>query len=171
MIDFKKAVITILLSVALIAVDGNHKTYGESNNEINKQVTCLADNIYFEARGESNISQRAVANVVMNRVNSGYFPSTVCEVVRQKDENTCQFSWWCNKKLKNKAKKRKVDKDLYNKIFILATDIYLNYNQHADITKGALYFHVRRLSKKQIGVRKLQMTTKIGQHVFYMLKV
>jgi len=52
-------------------------------------LTCLAQNLYHEARGEPEAGQRAVAEVTMNRVASGLFPATVCEVVYSK----YAFSW------------------------------------------------------------------------------
>lgn len=49
-----------------------------------REVTCLALNIYYEARGEPLSGQQAVAEVTMNRVASPRFPNTVCEVVYEK---------------------------------------------------------------------------------------
>ena len=73
------------------------------------ELTCLAKNIYFEARAESVQGKMAVANVTKNRVESGDFPDTYCEVVKQgvkrkhwkKDvmvpvKHQCQFSWYCD---------------------------------------------------------------------------
>ena len=52
-------------------------------------VTCLATNIYFEARSEDRVGQYAVAEVTLNRVASPDYPDDVCEVVWQDK----QFSW------------------------------------------------------------------------------
>lgn len=59
---------------------------------------CLADAIYFEARGEPVRGQIAVAQVVMNRVFSGYYPNTVCGVVYQNASRhlACQFTFACD---------------------------------------------------------------------------
>lgn len=59
---------------------------------------CLADAIYFEARGESARGQMAVAQVVMNRVFSGYYPNNVCGVVYQNANRhlACQFTFACD---------------------------------------------------------------------------
>ncbi|HTR13024.1 MAG TPA: cell wall hydrolase [Roseiarcus sp.] len=62
-----------------------------------RQMRCLAEAIYFEARSESEEGQAAVAQVVLNRVRSGIYPTTVCGVVYQ-DRNrpfACQFSFAC----------------------------------------------------------------------------
>lgn len=77
------------------------------------EMHCLAKNIYFEARGESTRGKVAVANVTMNRVDSPYYPNTICGVVYQAKHSTwwlkhhnrlvpvrhqCQFSWYCDGK-------------------------------------------------------------------------
>ncbi len=62
-----------------------------------RQMRCLAEAIYFESRGEPEEGQAAVAQVVLNRVRSGIFPTNVCAVVYQ-DRNrpfACQFSFAC----------------------------------------------------------------------------
>jgi spore germination cell wall hydrolase CwlJ-like protein len=63
-----------------------------------KQEKCLTDAIYFESRGEAVDGQVAVAQVVMNRVFSGFYPSTVCGVVYQNSERklACQFTFACD---------------------------------------------------------------------------
>lgn len=59
-----------------------------------KDLYCLTKNIYHEARGESYLGKIAVAQVTMNRVNSGQrWPDTICEVVYQQVKGTPQFSW------------------------------------------------------------------------------
>jgi spore germination cell wall hydrolase CwlJ-like protein len=59
---------------------------------------CLADAIYFEARGESVRGQMAVAQVVINRVFSGYYPNNICGVVYQNAHRRfrCQFTFACD---------------------------------------------------------------------------
>jgi spore germination cell wall hydrolase CwlJ-like protein len=63
-----------------------------------KHEKCLADAIYFEARGESVRGQMAVAQVVVNRVFSGYYPNNVCGVVYQNAHRhlACQFTFACD---------------------------------------------------------------------------
>lgn len=63
-----------------------------------KQEKCLADAVYFEARGEAVRGQIAVAQVVMNRVFSGFYPTTVCGVVYQSKNRhlACQFTFACD---------------------------------------------------------------------------
>jgi hypothetical protein len=63
-----------------------------------KSEKCLAEAIYFESRGEPERGQVAVAQVVMNRVFSGYYPTTVCGVVYQNAHRklACQFTFACD---------------------------------------------------------------------------
>lgn len=65
----------------------------------NKQLECLARNIYHEAGGEPFEGKVAVAQVTINRAESGDFPNDICKVVYQKnivyEKVLCQFSWYC----------------------------------------------------------------------------
>jgi len=135
--------------------------------EARKQVNCLADNIYFEARSEPLAGQQAVALVTMNRVGSGVFPSTVCAVVKQKTDTVCQFSWWCEAKPKAQSIARQFDQELYGPIRLVALDTYLNHDKIHDITKGSLFYHADYVSP---GWHNLKVTVKIGQHIFYKTK-
>ena len=85
-------------------------------NSLHNSVTCLAENIYFEARAESYSGKAAVGNVTRNRVESNSFPDTYCEVVQQGPKreswktksnpeldavyypvkHKCHFSWYCD---------------------------------------------------------------------------
>ena len=59
-------------------------------------LNCLAEAVYFEARGEASDGQRAVAQVVLNRVRHPAFPKTICAVVHQRSGSGCQFSFACS---------------------------------------------------------------------------
>lgn len=63
-----------------------------------KSEKCLTDAIYFEARGEAVRGQIAVAQVVVNRAFSGYYPTTICGVVYQNANRhlSCQFTFACD---------------------------------------------------------------------------
>ena len=64
----------------------------------NKEQKCLAEGIYFEARGEAVKGQAAVAQVILNRVRNPHYPDTICGVVYQNEDwrNRCQFSFACD---------------------------------------------------------------------------
>ncbi|WP_245303574.1 cell wall hydrolase [Pseudorhodoplanes sinuspersici] len=63
-----------------------------------KHEKCLANAIYFEARGEVERGQMAVAQVVLNRAFTGYYPGNVCDVVYQNAHRhlACQFTFACD---------------------------------------------------------------------------
>ena len=132
-----------------------------------KEVECLADNIYFESGAESKAGKIAVGLVTMNRVKHG-FENSVCGVVKQKTNSTCQFSWWCEAKAKSIAlhKERYLsDKqwELYNEIRDIALYVYMNHEIIKDNTKGALYYHANYVNPQW----KLKKTVTIGNHIFY----
>lgn len=64
-----------------------------------KEQKCLAEGIYFEARGEELKGQAAVAQVILNRVRNPAYPKTICGVVYQNKNwrNRCQFSFACDR--------------------------------------------------------------------------
>ena len=66
--------------------------------DLERQTVCLANAVYYEANGEPLSGQRAVAQVVLNRLRHPRFPKTICEVVYQGSERPtgCQFSFTCD---------------------------------------------------------------------------
>lgn len=124
-----------------------------------EQIACLAENIYYEARGESVAGKIAVTNVVLNRVTDGRFPDTPCRVVHQRSSAGCQFSWVC---FKNKPKIDVLQLGTPS-LHTIAKDVYLN--KMPDMTGGATYYHETTTHPYW---RKLFDKTKvIGQHIFY----
>jgi len=92
---------TIILTLSFVNVDTHNifpikTTYNALTADTKKQVTCLAENIYFEAGHEPKEGKAAVAFVTFNRIRSGNYGDSVCEVVQQKTNGTCQFSWYCD---------------------------------------------------------------------------
>jgi spore germination cell wall hydrolase CwlJ-like protein len=132
-----------------------------------KEVECLADNIYFESAYEPKDGKIAVGLVTMNRVTHG-FDDSVCGVVKQKTNSTCQFSWWCDAKAKLTSvyKDRYLtdrQKEAYNDSQDVAVYVYMNYDNMKDITRGALYYHADYVHPGW----RLQKTVTIGRHIFY----
>lgn len=141
-------------------------SYSTLTSKSKKQVECLTQNIFFEAGAEPPKGQLAVAMVTMKRTISSAYPDNVCGVVRQKINNTCQFSWWCDKKLQQKAiayNYNQNEKQLYKQIRRVAMEAYLNYDEIEDPTHGAMFYHATYVDPKW----KLKKTTKIGNHIFY----
>mgnify|MGYP006295945975 CR=1 FL=1 len=124
------------------------------------QRDCLAKAIYFEARGESLAGQVAVAEVILNRVDSGSYPDTICGVVRQGEERRtgCQFSFMCDGKpeiMRDKGAKARAD----------AIAHLLIEGRPRVLTANATHFHTTWVSPSW--ARRLVRTARIGGHIFY----
>ncbi len=122
------------------------------------QVQCLASAMYHEARGEGVAGQRAVGEVVLNRVDDVAFPKTVCGVVNQRSGRSCQFSYVCDGRSDapgNMAAYRRAEK--------LARAMLDGAPR--TLTDGATYFHT--VSVRPSWSRRFENTTRIGAHLFY----
>jgi spore germination cell wall hydrolase CwlJ-like protein len=120
--------------------------------------TCLTEAIYFEARGESLQGQVAVAEVILNRVDSPLYPRTVCGVVKQRGSGGCQFSYICDGR--TDRMREKVPADLAGRIARAMLD-----GAPRVLTEGATSFHTR--SVRPSWSRRYIQTAAIGAHVFY----
>jgi spore germination cell wall hydrolase CwlJ-like protein len=69
---------------------------------------CLVQAVYFEAGQEIPEGQRAVAEVILHRVEDPRFPKTVCAVIHDSNPRGCQFSWWCDGKSDRPTEAREV---------------------------------------------------------------
>lgn len=127
-----------------------------------KQLDCLAKNIYHEAKGEPFEGKVAVAQVTINRSTSGQFPSDICKVVYQKnvvyDKVLCQFSWYCEQATVAKPKNTAA----YKECQIVARQVLLEEFRLPSL-KHALYFHATHINP---GWKREKVAT-IGNHVFY----
>lgn len=127
-----------------------------------EELECLAQNIYFEARGEPEPGRVAVAHVTLNRVGAASFPDSICGVVRQGGrERPCQFEWYCNDK-------PNVPSDSVAWLDAQAIAYRVLSGTEPDPTKGALYFHHISLQPGWASAR-LGATT-IGRHIFFRLE-
>ncbi len=132
-----------------------------AETKLDSEVYCLALNIYFEARNESEEGKRAVGHVVMNRVAHPRFPKSVCKVVRQGGEirrNRCQFSWWCDGR-----SDRPRNREAWSESVHLAYQVYVGHS--VDPTRGALWYHADYV--KPSWGKVFKPVRKIGQHIFY----
>jgi spore germination cell wall hydrolase CwlJ-like protein len=118
---------------------------------------CLTEALYFEARGESLEGQIAVAEVILNRVDSPLYPRTVCGVVKQRGGGGCQFSYVCTGK---KKMREKVAADLAGRIARAMLD-----GAPRILTAGATHFHTRGV--KPSWSKRFARTAQIGDHLFY----
>lgn len=122
------------------------------------QWQCLQQALYFEARGESLRGQFAVAEVILNRVDSRDYPNSVCGVVRQGGSNGCQFSYVCDG---NSDVMR--DREAAERAGRIAR-IMLN-GAPRGLTAGATHFHTRAVNPNW--ARQFPRTASIGAHLFY----
>jgi spore germination cell wall hydrolase CwlJ-like protein len=126
-----------------------------------KHEKCLADAIYFEARGEPVRGQIAVAQVVMNRVFSRYYPNSVCGVVYQNsNRRACQFSFACDR-IPNDRVNEPAAMDRAKQI---AHDTLDGKYWLTDVGK-ATHYHARWVHPHW--VREMQRLDRIGVHTFY----
>lgn len=121
---------------------------------------CLAEALYFEARGESVKGQFAVAEVILNRVGTKLYPNTVCKVVHQGTgrKYACQFTYTCDghaDKIREPAAWAQV-----GKIARLMLD-----GGPRTLTKGATHYHTTAVNPRW--ARKFPRTASIGVHLFY----
>lgn len=125
-----------------------------------KQIYCLAENAYYEARGESRNGIIAVNNVVLNRTKqTRKFGKTACEVIYRKANGNCAFSWVCDETIERNKKA-----EIYQRVYKVSENVYLGNLK--DITNGATHFHAA--SANNISWSKsVKKTKQIGNHIFY----
>lgn len=127
-----------------------------------QQLDCLTRNIYHEAANEPFEGKVAVAQVTINRAESGLFPNDICKVVYQKnvvyDKLICQFSWYCE----TTAKSKPIYSAAYRESHEVAKKVLLEGFRLSGL-KEAMYYHAVYVSPKW----NRQQITKIGNHIFY----
>jgi spore germination cell wall hydrolase CwlJ-like protein len=128
----------------------------------NKQLDCLAKNIYYEAGSEPFEGKVAVAQVTINRAESGQFPNDICKVVYQKnvvyEKVLCQFSWYCE----NASAMKPRNAAMFKESEMVARQVLLE-NFRLPSLKYALYFHATHINPKW----NREKVAQIGGHVFY----
>ena len=164
----------IILSVAIATkVTQNKMAYLRSEmasaptsfvtaSERERELKCLAQNIYYEAGHEPFEGKVAVAQVTLNRAESGKFPSDICGVIYQKSNvygsTICQFSWYCNQP----AYRKPTNAAAYDESYAVAKKVLLE-GFRLDGLKQAMYYHADYVTPKW-GKEKL---AQIGRHIFY----
>jgi spore germination cell wall hydrolase CwlJ-like protein len=127
-----------------------------------RQLDCLAKNIYYEAGSEPFEGKVAVAQVTLNRANSGRFPGDICKVIYQKnvfyEKVVCQFSWYCDRVNNTKA----INPANYNESMVAAKRVLME-DYRLPSLKNALYYHASYINP---GWNKKKIT-QIGNHIFY----
>jgi spore germination cell wall hydrolase CwlJ-like protein len=134
-----------------------------------QDVYCLTRNAYYEAKGDSQMSQIAVTHVVLNRLKDPKFPKSACEVVYQKNKNqeqhktTCQFSWTCDRKLMGAIPNQEAE-GWQESLTSVKKALTMYYQQKVDVTQGATFYHANYVNP---GWYTLEKITSIGSHIYY----
>ena len=159
-----KASIIVLSFVMLVLVALPTMTYQlVQYKNTQREIKCLALNIFHEARSESHEGQFAVASVTLNRLESKHYPDTVCDVVYEKrwdrirERYVGQFSWTELKQpppLKSAA---------WKKAWEIAKAAY--YNKEETQLNGALFYHATYVKPSWASHKK--PIAKIDNHIFY----
>ena len=126
-----------------------------------KEKKCLATAIYFEARGETETGQVAVAQVVLNRTRTKGYPRTICGVVYQNDNwrNACQFSFACDGRKDRITSPHHYELAEDIAMAVTAGKIFLS-DVGSSTHYHATYVHPR-------WSRTMEKMKKIGLHIFY----
>ena len=139
-----------------------------------KQLTCLYENIYHEARNQPIAGQLAVMYVTLNRVEDSRFPDSICEVVTQGPhrpswkkpyrlipiKHQCHFSWYCDGKSDDIN-----DQAAYDAIVMLVGDVLMGSIEIFDITEGATHYHADYVHPAWANTKT--KTVEIEDHIFY----
>ncbi len=128
--------------------------------EGDKEWRCLSEALYHEARGEPLRGQIAVAEVILNRRDSGRYPDSVCGVVQQGtgEKWMCQFSYYCDG-LSDAIR----DEDAWDQVGRVAR-VMLD-GAPRDLTHGAQFYHTYAVDP--YWADEFHQTTEIGAHLFY----
>lgn len=157
----------LLVSCLKMAIEyrGNlrvNDSVATSARDVEKQLQCMARNIYWEAASEPFEGKVAVAQVTINRVQSGKFADSVCGVVHQKtkfvEKVVCQFSWFCETNHLTKP----VYQKLYKESEEVAKMVMLE-GFRLPMLKEAIYYHADYVNPRWNKPR----ITQIGRHIFY----
>lgn len=124
------------------------------------EINCLAEAIYYEARGESFTGQAAVAEVIMNRVNHRVYPDTICGVVYEGSERVtgCQFSFTCDGSMTRAPRGR-----AWRRSQLVAEHVAIGFAPPR--TRRATHYHTTAVDPHWND--SLVQTGQIGTHIFY----
>ena len=135
----------------------------DAREGVRRNLTCLARNVFFEARGEPVAGQLAVAHVTMNRKASGRFPNSVCDVVHQQNWDPLRrryvgaFSWTELDSLPAPTAAE------WEQSWKVAEAVY--YGRELSNVEGALFYHATHIRPEWAKYKR--PIARIGKHVFY----
>ena len=125
-----------------------------------KQMSCLAEALYFEARGEPIKGQLAVGEVILNRVEDTRYPNSICKVVNQGTGRrfACQFTYTCDGKLETVHERKPYEMALKIAKILMTT-------HDRKLTRGSTHYHSNYVNPKWS--KKFERVAKFGRHIFY----
>ncbi|HWX88958.1 MAG TPA: cell wall hydrolase [Rhizomicrobium sp.] len=137
---------------------------GDALKKLIAEHHCLAEAMYFEARGEGEAGMRAVADVILHRLAEGSHGATICSVVYEGADLTfCQFTFACDGALDQPRLP-----EAWRAAQVLAARLLAGEGPGSDNTDGATYFHT--VSVHPTWAPKMERVTQIGNHIFYRAK-
>ncbi len=148
------------------------------------EAICMALNIYYESRSDNLAGQYAVADVVLNRVQDGRYPNSICEVVYQGPvreswktkqdpdlseseriylpiRHKCQFSWYCD----GKSDEPRNETGWAQAQYVAGAIMYSG--KYRGISEGATHYHATYVKPKWRFDRGMNHIGRIGAHIFY----
>lgn len=163
-------ILNLIVAASIIAVPAYAYSQSLEQQDLlqkHEEAHCLAQNIYFEARGSNFADKASVADVVLNRVQDTRYPNTVCDVVRQGNQdsngnmirNQCQFSWYCDGKADVAT-----NEDAWEEAMLIAWNM-LEHNRYRGLTEGSTHYHATYVTP--YWVSDMQLVGRIGSHVYY----
>lgn len=130
-----------------------------SSGYTSADLECMSEALYFEARGTTYEGERAVGEVILNRASDSRFPPSVCGVIDQRYNGSCQFSYRCDS----------IPNDRFNEPAELAEMRRISFelltNRQEDITNGALFFHAASMRPGWFAT--LSKRGQFGGNIFY----
>ena len=148
----------ILLLMMALAAQNQQQAQHEQQMHVQQEKVeryCLTQALYYEARGEGEMGQLAVADVILQRQRSKHHPNTICGVVYQ----PYQFSF-----VSDGSTLREIDVEAWNKADDLSGRI-LSGKVSTGLTDHALFYHAKHVRPYWAGA--MVRTTEIGNHIFY----
>ena len=153
----------ILMLASVLVIFKNTIVKGEE-----KEIACLAEAVYFEARSEGLLSQLGVAVVILNRAKLNSYPSNLCDVVHQSRlwqgnpvRNKCMFSYWCDGK-----PERITDSDAYQRSLFVAK-MALN-GITIELIRNATHYHARYVKPFWSTSDRFKRLGRFDTHIFYL---
>lgn len=135
----------------------------EAGLKLLAQHRCLAEAMYFEARGEGEKGEMAVAEVILHRLQGGGYGRSICAVVYEGAQRAgCQFSFACDG-----SRSRPKSPEDWRRAEVLAARILADELMLSNVTGDAMNYHA--VYVRPIWSAKLIRTAQIGNHIFYRL--